>query len=150
MFINEAKKVIEMTKSENRAAHTYGTPEYDNLQEVRKAYPGFRVVVKERKQVDRLKGLDVPYMKKYIIEHDTKEHENWKLFCKLRGLDEQEEKQELSVAVPFGELRMWFLFTYPEVEELATSVEAILDAAKKARAEKKEREKKAKAALAAN
>ena len=137
MFINECKKVIEMTKSENRAAHTYGTPEYDNLQEVRKAYPGFRVVVKERKQVDRLKGLDVPYMKKYILEHDSQNTENWKDFCKLRGLDEKEEKLELSVAVPFGELRMWFLATYPEVEELATSVEAILDAAKKARAAKK-------------
>ena len=67
MFINEFSKVIEMTKTEYRAAHTYGTPEYENLQEVRKAYPGFRVITKERKKTDRLKGLDVDYMKNYII-----------------------------------------------------------------------------------
>ena len=36
MFINESSKVIEMTKSEYRTAHTYGTPEYDNLVRIAK------------------------------------------------------------------------------------------------------------------
>ena len=150
MFINESSKVIEMTKSEYRTAHTYGTPEYDNLQEVRKAYPGFRVITKERKKIDRLKGLDANYMKNYIIKHDGKDCENWKVFCQLRGLDENEEKQELSAAVAFGELRMWFLTAYPEIENISASVDKILENARKARAEKKENESKAKATTGLN
>ena len=145
MFINECNKVIEMTKSEHRSAHTFGTPEYENLQEVRKAYPGFRVVVKERKKIDRLKGLDVNYMRNYILKHDGKDSESWKVFCQLRGLDENEEKQGLSAAVAFGELRMWFLTAYPEIENISASVDKILENARKARAEKKANELKAKA-----
>ena len=150
MFINEFSKVIEMTKTENRSAHTYGTPEYDNLQEVRKAYPGFRVVVKERKKIDRLKGLDVDYMKNYILKHEGKTGENWKVFCQLRGLDENGKKQEFSPAVAFGELRMWFLTKYPEIENISASVEEILKNARKARAEQKENELKAKATTGMN
>lgn len=150
MFINESSKVIEMTKSEYRTAHTYGTPEYDNLQEVRKAYPGFRVITKERKKVDRLKGLDVDYMKNYILKHDGKDGENWEVFCQLRGLDVNEEKMELSAAASFGELRMWFLTAYPEIENISASVDKILENARKARAEKKANELKTKAATGLN
>lgn len=150
MFINECSKVIEMTKTEHRSAHTYGTPEYENLQEVRKAYPGFRVVVKERKKIDRLKGLDVDYMKNYILKHGGKDSDNWKAFCQLRGLDENEEKQELSAAVAFGELRMWFLSAYPEIENSSASVDKILENARKVRAEKKANELKAKASTGLN
>ena len=150
MFINEFSKVIEMTKTEYRTAHTYGTPEYDNLQEVRKAYPGFQVVVKERKKIDRLKGLDVDYMRNYILKHDGKESEIWKVFCQLRGLNVNEEKQELAAAVAFGELRMWFLSVHPEVENIGASVDKILENARKVRAEKKANELKAKAATGLN
>ena len=150
MFINEFCKVIEMTKTEYRTAHTYGTPEYENLQEVRKAYPGFRVITKERKKTDRLKGLDVDYMKNYIIKHDGKDCENWEVFCQLRGLDVNEEKMELSAAASFGELRMWFLSVHPEVENIGASVDKILENARKVRAEKKANELKAKAATGLN
>lgn len=149
MFINESNKVIELTKIENREAHTYGTHQYEALQEIRKAYPGFRVVIKERKKnVDRLKGLDVPYMKNYILKHHGKESEVWTEFCQLRGLDKDEEKQELSAAVSFGELRMWFLNTYPEVENLSKYVDELMKKVKKERAEKKAQEAQAKAAMA--
>jgi hypothetical protein len=33
MFINVTAKAVEMAKSEHRAAHTYGTIEYKNLQD---------------------------------------------------------------------------------------------------------------------
>ena len=33
MYINVTTKVIEMAKSEHRAAHTYGTTQYEELQE---------------------------------------------------------------------------------------------------------------------
>ena len=148
MFINTSAMAIEMAKSEHRAAHTYGTTEYENLQEVRKAYPGFKVVVKERKRTDRLKGLDVEYMKNYIKVHDDAEGSILKKFYQLRGLDGNGKKVALAAAASFGELRMWFLNQYPEVENLNATVDEILTQARKERAEKKARTMEAKAALA--
>lgn len=148
MFINVTAKAIEMAKSEHRAAHTYGTPEYKNLQEVRKAYPGYRVVIKERKRTDRLKGLDVVYMEKYILAHDDAERSTMKVFYQLRGLDENGKKLPLAAAASFGELRMWFLNKFPEVENMNTTVDSILAQAKKERAEKKAKANEAKAELA--
>lgn len=147
MFINERKKTIEMSKSEHRAAHTYGTPQYGSLQEIRKAYPGFRVVIKEHKRTDRLKGLDAEYMKKYILSHDA-DGSILKVFYQLRGLDENGKKVELAAAASFGELRMWFLNQYPEVEDMNATVDNILEKARKERAEKKAKAMEAKAALA--
>ena len=148
MFINVTAKAIEMAKSEHRAAHTYGTPEYENLQEVRKAYPGYRVVIKERKRTDRLKGLDVDYMKKYIQAHDDADSNILKVFYQLRGLDENGKKLPLAAAASFGELRMWFLNQFPELEDMNATVDNILAQAKKARAEKKAKAMEAKATLA--
>ena len=148
MFINTTAKAIEMVKSEHRAAHTYGTPEYKSLQEVRKAYPSFRVVIKERKRTDRLKGLDVTYMEKYILAHDDGECSIMKVFYQLRGLDEKGKKVDLAAAASFGELRMWFLNQFPEVEDMNATVDEILARVRKERAEKKAKANEAKASLA--
>ena len=128
MFINLTAKAIEMAKSEYRAAHTYGTDAYDSLQEVRKAYPGFRVVIKEKKRTDHLKGLNVAYMEKHIQAHDDEERSIWKEFMTLRGLDESGNKAELAGAASVGELRMWFLHQFPEIKarRMASSRMALL------------------------
>ena len=147
MYINVTTKAIEMAKSEHRAAHTYGTSQYEELQEVRKAYPGFKVVIKERKRTDRLKGLNEAYMAKYIKDHDDEQQTIWKEFCELRGADENGKKKELSGAASFGELRMWFLNRFPEIEDMNASVDAILAKARKERAEKRAKAKEAISAL---
>lgn len=147
MYINVTTKAIEMAKSEHRAAHTYGTTQYEELQEVRKAYPGFKVVIKERKRTDRLKGLNEAYMAKYIKDHDDEQQTIWKEFCELRGMDENGKKKELSGAASFGELRMWFLNRFPEIENMNASVDAILAKARKERAEKRAKAKEAISAL---
>lgn len=148
MYINVTAKAIEMAKSEHRAAHTYGTTKYEELQEVRKAYPGFKVVIKERKRTDRLKGLNEAYMAKYIKDHDNEEHTIWKEFCELCGIDENGKKKKMSGAASYGELRMWFLNRFPEIENMSASVDAILDKARKERAEKREKAKEAISAFA--
>ena len=147
MYINVSSKAIEMAKSEHRAAHTYGTTQYEELQEVRKAYPGFKVVIKERKRTDRLKGLNEAFMAKHIKDHDDEQQTIWKEFCELRGMDENGKKKELSGAASFGELRMWFLNRFPEIENMNASVDAILAKARKERAEKRAKAKEAISAL---
>lgn len=143
MYINVTTKAIEMAKSEHRAAHTYGTTKYEELQEVRKAYPGFKVVIKERKRTDRLKGLNEAFMEKYIKDHDDEQKTIWNEFCKLRGTDENGKKKELSGAASFGELRMWFLSRFPEIEDMSASVDEILAKVRKERAEKRAKAKEA-------
>ena len=57
------KKVIEMTKAEARAAGVYGTVEFEELENLKKAFPSFRIVIKASKSKDNMKGLTVDYMK---------------------------------------------------------------------------------------
>jgi hypothetical protein len=44
MKTNLTEKKIELTKTEMKAAMTYGTAEYNALQAIRRDYPGFEVV----------------------------------------------------------------------------------------------------------
>ena len=71
-----------------------------------------------------------------------------KVFYQLRGLDENGKKLSLAAAASFGELRMWFLNQFPELEDMNTTVDNILTKAKKERSEKKAKAMEAKAALA--
>ena len=104
-------KVIEMTKVEAKKAGIVGTAEFDQLKELREAYPTFRIEVKASKSKSTMKGLNVPYMKKYIEAHDDAEKPNMTIFNTLRGLDENGNENELARVATYGELKMWFLDT---------------------------------------
>ena len=73
MKANIMCKVIEMTKVEAKKAGIVGTAEFDQLKELREAYPTFRIEVKASKSKSTMKGLTIPYMKKYIEAHDDSE-----------------------------------------------------------------------------
>ena len=135
-------KTIEMNKAEAKAAGTYGTPEFEKLANLRAAFPGFRMVVKASKSKDNMKGLTVDYMKKYIAAHDDAEGSNMKTFNTLRGIYEDGEVEFARVAT-YGELKMWFLDTYPEVENINKTVDDILAKAKKSREAKRQAAKMA-------
>ena len=139
------RKVIEMTKSEAKAAGKYGTPEFEELNGLRAAYPTFRIVTKASKSRDNMKGLDTDYMEKYIKAHDTTEDKAMlKEFYSLRGLDENGKKKQFAQAVPYGILKQWFLTYFPEVANMSNTIDEIL-----AKAQKKREEDKAKAAAKA-
>ena len=76
MKANIMCKVIEMTKVEAKKAGIVGTAEFDQLKELREAYPTFRIEVKASKSKSTMKGLTIPYMKKYIEAHDDAEKTN--------------------------------------------------------------------------
>ena len=72
--INEKKHTIELTKKDYDKACKFGTQEYLDLQEVRKAYPNYKVVKVTRKaSKNTYKGLTYAYMEKYIKAHDNEE-----------------------------------------------------------------------------
>ncbi len=136
MKANLMNKKIEMTKTEAAAAGTLNSDKYKELQEYRAAYPGFEIsIVKSTaKQCDRFKGLTCEYMEKYIKTH---KEELLTVFYQLRGLDENGKKQNLAPSVSYGELKMWFLTQFSEIEKMAENVEEII---KKTRETRQNRE----------
>lgn len=138
MNANMMKKVIEMNKAEAKAAGRVGTSEFEELAELRDAYPGFRVVIKTTKSKDNMKGLTVSYMEKYIKAHDDDDGTILKEFYTLRGLDAAGNAIEFAPAATYGELKMWFLDTYPEVADLNKGVDEILKKVRKNREAKRQ------------
>jgi len=129
MFINNKKMAIEMTKKFAAAARKFGTQEYKDLQEVRKDYPSYKVVIVTRKTTmkkDNFKGLTYEYMEKYISAHD----DDGKIMAEyqdLRGLSER-AKEALSKSFSYREMRAWFLNTYPEIIKFHEDREKLLAA----------------------
>ena len=132
MNANLFSRKIEMTKTEAKAAGKPNTTEYNTLLELMKNFPGFQIeIVKSAaKKVDRFKGLDTNYMENYIKSHKP---ELLETFYELRGLDANGKKVELAAAATYGEIKMWFLTQFPEIEKLGENVNKIIEEARKAR-----------------
>ena len=132
MNANLFSRKIEMTKTEAKAAGKPNTAEYNTLLELMKNFPGFPIetVKSAAKKVDRCKGLDINYMENYIKSHKP---ELLETFYELRGLDANGKKVELAAAATYGEIKMWFLTQFPEIEKLGENVNKIIEEARKAR-----------------
>ncbi len=135
MYANIKTKEIIMSKKEAKAAGAVNTPEFRELNELRAAFPGFRIVVKATKSKDNMKGLTVEYMEKFIearIEKNEDEVDmvNLQEFYALRGRDEEGVKVDFAPIASYGELKQWFLAQYPKIENMNKAVEDILKNAK--------------------
>lgn len=131
MFVNEKKNAIELTKKEAAAAAKFGTPEYKALQEVRRDYPGFKVVTITRKSTakkESCKGLTYGYMETYIQKHDDEENSIMAEYMMLRGLSEEAE-EALAESFTYQEMKEWFLKKFPAIAEFHKKREALLAAA---------------------
>lgn len=149
MNANLITKKIEMSKTEAKAAGKPNTAEYNTLLELMKNFPGYQIeIVKTAtKKADRFKGLDYDYMKNYMEQHPLEiemEMEDGKkenkpileVFYKLRGLDMNGKKTGMAAIATYGEIKMWFLTQYPEIEKMSDNVNKIIEEARKARKEK--------------
>ena len=122
LTLDFSKNTINMTESFSKKAQNYGSTEYNMLQNARKDYPEFEIVVtKKTKRVkDAHKGIDVKFMYNYIKEHDNDEEEVMNLFKgwfeKLKETDDG-IKYILHNDVEFLNIRSWFLDQYTEFDE---------------------------------
>lgn len=150
MNANHITKKIEMTKTESKAAGKPNTAEYNTLLELMNNFPSYQIeIVKTAaKKVDRFKGLDYDYMENYIkthpleieVEMDEGETETkpiMEIFFELRGLDKDGKKIGMAAAATYGEIKMWFLTQYPEIEKMGENVNKIIEKTRKARKEMK-------------
>lgn len=135
MNANLKSKKIEMTKKESVAAGKPNTAEYSTLLELMKSFPGYQIeIVKSAaRRADHFKGMDYTYMKSYIENHDESKLAT---FYELRGLDEKGNKVGMAAAASYGEIKMWFLTQFPEIEKMGENVNQIIEEARKAREEK--------------
>ena len=132
MNANLMTKKIEMTKTESKNAGKPGTTEYSTLLELMKTFPGYpiEIVKSAAKKVDRFRGLDYDYMKSYIESHKS---ELLVTFYELRGLDKDGKKVSMAAAATYGEIKMWFLTQFPEIEKMGENVNKIIEETRKAR-----------------
>ena len=111
-----SSRKIEVSKSFDKAASRYGTRAYEALQQVRKDYPSFTIVVKtSRTKGDHFKGLTYDFMEKYIESHDDEKKTIMADYLDLRGLSEA----ALAIgaeSASYGEIKAWFLKKFPEIE----------------------------------
>ena len=86
MTINYENRTIEMTKTEAKEAGKYNSDNYNELKEIRKDFPDFRIVTKSSsRKRDTYKGLTYAYMLNYITKHAKEDDVRMKEFDRLRG-----------------------------------------------------------------
>lgn len=132
MNANFATKRIEMTKTEAKAAGKIGTKDYTNLLELMRNFPDYQIeIVKTAaKRADRYKGLNYDYMENYIKNHDESKLVT---FYELCGRDKDGKKAEMAATATYGEIKMWFLTQFPEIEKMGEKVNKIIEETRKAR-----------------
>ncbi len=137
LTINTKKGTIEMTKAFEKAASRFNSEEYKELKQAKADFPSFRVVVKKVKSGDRMKGLNFSYMENYIKKHPedvqleyedgtTEERSALEAFYELCGRDADGNIDDSLAKRSYGEIKKWFLETYPEVEKMHKRSDAIL------------------------
>ena len=131
---------IEITKTFAQKASRVGSPEYYELLKVRQENPSCTVEVKQTKSKDSFKGLTYEYMKKYILAHDDEEGSIMAIFHEMRGTIVEGDDELQAESLTYGEIKMWFLDTYPEIKNFhdsrADRIKAIKEKQKKAAEEK--------------
>ena len=113
--INYAESKIILSSAFEKKAFVHGTVEYAQLQAVRNDYPDFVLVTRKFKtntKQEHYRGLDYPFMRKYISAHEADPKP---------VLDELEEmigiSQCHSLNKRYPTIKKWFLERYPAVAE---------------------------------
>ena len=123
MKINLVKNEVVITKKENAAMSNPKSDEFAELMSLRSQFPNLKVVVRETKSRDCYKGLTEKFMADYIEKNGDEDIKAE--FKSLMGKDDI-----LADKVYYGELKMWFLSKFPEIEEFYTKRNDVLKTAK--------------------
>lgn len=112
-----------MTKTFANSASNYGSEAYNELMNAKRDFPSYTVtIVKTASKKDSFKGLNLKYMEKYITEKSGVESEQMATFNLLCGNTDD----ELAAKASFGEIKMWFLTQYPEIEKARQNIDEII------------------------
>ena len=119
--VSVATRSIVLSKKFAKASCQYGTEEYRMLQEVRRDYPGFKVVEVSRKNPksskNTFKGLTYEYMEAYISTHDDKEQTTMAAYMVLRGETDEADAANSKNREYVSENQPWGLRILPQQEK---------------------------------
>ena len=141
--VKHAEQKIEMNTTFAKMIENPLSDEYALLQKLKMENPEFKVSrrkIKSNPNKDSYKGLTYEYMKKYILAHDDEEGSIMAIFHEMRGTIVEGDDELQAESLTYGEIKMWFLDTYPEIknfhESRADRIKAIKEKQKKAAEEK--------------
>ena len=120
--IDFAKEQIIMDRTFAQKVTDTSSAEYRHLQEVRRDYPDFKVVlrkIKKNPNKETYKGLTYDYMKDYILTHEDEENAMIVLaeFSEMRQISRCH-----SQAKRYPVIKNWFLETYREIKNFGETV----------------------------
>ena len=131
MNANFTKQIIEMSTTEAKAAGKFGSPEFNELQGLRAAYPSFQIVVKAPKKAKNQLKIDYKFMEDYIKVHDDEKGTIMDELLFLRG--KKAKEGEYVETVNFMDIKNWFLKKFPEIKnaqkEYREKIDKILNVA---------------------
>lgn len=131
MNANFTKQIIEMSTTEAKAAGKFGSPEFNELQGLRAAYPNFQIVVKAPKKAKNQLKIDYNFMETYIKGHDDEKGTIMDELLFLRG--KKAKEGEYVETVNFMDIKNWFLKKFPEIKnaqkEYREKIDKILNVA---------------------
>ena len=121
--LDHADKRIVMDRTFAKNAEIIGSPEYDLLQECRKAYPNYQVVrreIKKKEGQNRYAGLTVDAMREHIERHEPEATKSYMLekFDTLLV-----DMKYISKGHTYPRVKSWFIKNYPEVKLTGKLVE---------------------------
>lgn len=129
LTINRNARTIEVSKKFDILSSRFGSEEYKMLQEARRDYPGYKVVVATPKtsksSKPSFKGLTYEYMEKYISKHNGENNSIMKEYMTLRGMTDEAE-EACAETCSYHEIKNWFLNQYPAIAKFHEKREALL------------------------
>lgn len=113
--INYEANTIEITSAFEKTASVYGSRAYKELKAAREDFPAFTVSVikiSPKKNSAAIKGLNYETMARYIKAHDDADST---IMREFKTLSEKSEDNNFHAAT-YGEIKKWFLNTFPNFE----------------------------------
>ena len=125
VFINHAKKALEISKKFDKEASVFKSDANNTLREAQQAYPNYRVVVKSSSKKNLENKIQMKDILYYVEKHSGKDSKEWQALEELRGdsAKELEEKKkegrifEIEETASFFAIKKWFFETYPEIQQ---------------------------------
>ena len=138
LTINRNARTIEVSKRFDILSSRFGSEEYKMLQEVRRDYPGYKVVVAAPKasksSKPSFKGLTYEYMEKYISKHDDEQNTIMEEYMILRGMTDDAE-EAFAESLTYQEIKTWFLDKYPAIASFHETRAKLVETAQKKKVE---------------
>ena len=125
LTLNHKNYTIEMDKKFAAASSNPFSEEYAKLQEVRRDYPKYKVVVTSSKAKESTSGLDFEFMEVYIEKHDDEEKSIMTEYKLLRAEDKTSKAMGMK-SESYLTIRAWFLEQYPEVKNFISKRDTIV------------------------